>query len=318
MKILVTGATGHLGRHLLKALLAKRHSVRIIARSADEVDALLKGKIQTVQLDLANASEKDFEKALEGIDAVVHAAAIGVVDSPPKSLVKAINVEATRKLVYASVKKRIKRFVFISSSALFHNPTQIPINENQTPTPGNAYGRSKFEAERIIRESGLPYCILRPVVIYGPGFERAFAPLVKAVRKGKMKMIGSGENHFPAVHVSDVVNAILLGLTEKKAVGEAFNVSGPALTQKQWLALIAKLLNVEPPEKRMPLWLALLLARMFEFQAALTGKKPFLTRDNVRRLSSDRVFSTKKIERLLKWKARVSPEAGLKDLLKSL
>jgi nucleoside-diphosphate-sugar epimerase len=319
LKVLVTGATGNVGRHVIPALLKKGHSLRVAARNAEEVREAFKDEpIEIMQLDLAEAEQPAFDAIAQGVDAVVHLAAI-VDPSVAREKIFAVNVEATRKLALACAKNHsFKRFVFISSSALYHYPEKLPIEENDPPHPGNAYGESKLQAEKALKEIGIPFVILRPVVIYGLGFEKILAPIVNAIRKQKLPILGSGETHFPVVHVDDLVQAILLALEKKEAVGEIFNISGEALTQKQWVETVADELGVEPPKRSIPVWLANFVASFYEFKTKLFGGSIAISRENVRRLTTDRVFSTKKAEKLLGWKPKVDYRDGLSELVASV
>jgi len=321
MKVLVTGAAGHVGRHVIPALLAAKHEVRIADLNAEAIrEAFKDAPLEVMQLDFENAEQPAFDTIVKGVNAVVHMAALGVVDSTiPREKIFAVNVEATRKLAAACKNLAgFKRFVFISSSALFHNPTKIPVEENDPPSPGNAYGESKLAAEKIIKESGLPFVILRPVVVYGLGFEPAFAPIVNAVQKQKMPIIGDGSARFPVVHADDLANAIVLSLEKEKAVGETFNISGEALTQKQWLDAVADELGVPAPKRRIPVWLAELMALFFELKKSVFGGNPAISRDSVKRLVSDRAFSTVKAEMLLGWKPKVNYRDGLNEIIASI
>jgi len=321
LKVLVTGAAGHVGKHLIPALLAKNYGVRVAVLNAEEArEAFKDAPLEIMELDLGSAEQPAFDTIAKGVDAVVHMAAVGVVNSSiGREKIFAVNVEATKKLLRACKKSDgFKRFVFISSSALYHHPFRLPIEESDVPSPGNAYGESKVAAEQAVRESGVPFVILRPVVIYGLGFEPAFAPIVKAIQKQKLPIIGEGDTHFPVVHVDDLVNAILLSLEKSEAVGEAFNISGEALTQKQWVEAVADELGVPAPKRRIPVWLAEAMVLFYELKGKLFGGKSAISRDSVRRLTTDRVFSTKKAERALGWKARVSPRDGLSEIIASI
>ncbi|MBS3070321.1 NAD-dependent epimerase/dehydratase family protein [Candidatus Micrarchaeota archaeon] len=322
MKILVTGATGHVGKHLVPALLEEEHSVRVAVLNAEEArEAFNDAPLEIMQLDFESAEQPAFDTIAKGVDAVVHLAAIGVADpSISREKIFAVNVKATEKLLQACKKNAgFKRFVFISSSALYHDPKKIPIEEEDAPSPGNAYGESKLAAEKAVRESGVPFVILRPVVIYGLGFEPAFAPIVNAIQKQKLPVIGDGNARFAVVHVEDFVNAILLSLKKKEAAGQAFNVSGEALSQKQWLAAIADELGVQPPKKRIPVWLAEAIALFYELKGKIFGKgQSAISRESVRRLTTDRVFSTKKAEKLLGWKPKVDYRDGLNEIISSI
>ena len=142
--------------------------------------------VEIMELDLAQAQPPAFDAAVKGVNAIVNLAAL--MDSAlPRETVFAVNVQAAAKLATACKKlSKFNRFVQISSSSLYHNPKKLPFEEDDEPSPGNAYGESKLEAEKAMQESGVPFVILRPVVIYGLGFESIFRPIVKAVQKKRL------------------------------------------------------------------------------------------------------------------------------------
>lgn len=319
VKVLVTGATGHVGRHLIPRLMEKGYSVRVAAIDAEEArEAFNDEPVEIMELDLAAAEAPAFDTLVAGVDAVVHMAAIIDPNAPREKLFR-VNAGATRKLAQACARKKdFKRFVYISSSSVFHNPRKLPVEEGDEPSPENVYGESKLAAEKAVRESGVQFVILRPVVIYGLGFESLFAPIVHAFQKGSIAIIGSGETHFPAVHVDDLVSAIVLSLEKKEALGQVFNVSGGALTQRQWFAAVADELGLSPPAKSIPVWLANAVAFFYEIKTKFFGGSIAISRDSVRRLTTDRVFSTRKAEKLLGWKACVNPRDGLSELIASI
>ncbi|MFH1056188.1 MAG: NAD-dependent epimerase/dehydratase family protein, partial [Candidatus Micrarchaeota archaeon] len=153
---------------------------------------------------------------------------------------------------------------------------------------------------------------------YGLGFERVLAPLVKAIRRGVFPFIGDGKTRFPVVHVDDLVQAILLALEKKEAVGEAFNISADAWTQREWLEAMSEDLGVSPPKFSIPVWLANFAAGLYEFKTKLFGGSKTISRENVRRLTVDRVFSTKKAEKVLGWKQKVNTREGLSEVIASI
>ena len=319
MNVLVTGATGHVGRHVIPALLEKGHTVRVVVRNAEEVrEAFKDAPLEIMVLDLAEGEQPAFDSIAEGIDAVVHLAAV-IDERAPRQTILAVNVDATRKLALACAKNpSFKRFVFISSSALFHNPKKLPVEEDDAPCPENAYGESKLQAEIELKKTGVPFVILRPPVVYGLGFEKILSPLVKAIRKGRLPIIGDGKTRFAVVHVDDLAHAVILALEKKEAVGETFNISGEALTQREWMEAVADELGVEPPKRSIPVWLANLAAGFYELKRKFFGGSIAVSRDSVRRFTVDRVFSTKKAETILGWKARVKPRDGLSELIASM
>ena len=269
MRILVTGGTGRIGRQLVRALQKKGFEVRVFTRKPEkEVGVETTGEL--------NAS---------GCRAVIHLAASIDYLAPEEELFEA-NVELTRKAL-AAAKKAKARFVFMSSTSLYHAPPSLPINEEQEPTPVNAYGRSKLAAEQLVKNSGLTHCIVRAPMVYGPGFKTGFCKVFKLLRKGKLQLIGNGKNRIAFIHVDDLVSALLLALKEK---GEFIVDSGEQYSQKELYSLACRELGVKTPHNQVPKWLAYALARASTFYAKAFHKKPLLLAEEVNTLAQDRVF----------------------------
>lgn len=316
MKILVTGATGRLGRHFVTAFLRKRPAARFRFLVRDRSKAPASGDV--VELDLARADQASLEEACCGVDIVVHLAAL-VDFSANESEIMLQNYEATKKLIDAAKTAGVKRFVFCSSTAVFKKLRYLPADEKHPYTPTNAYGRSKQLAEEYLKKSGIEYVILRPATIYGPGFMSGFEGVVGAIGRGKMKIVGSGNNHIPLVHVDDVAEAFILAIRNENAKNEDFNLVGDeSLTQRELFGLVAKKLDVAQPSRHVPVMLAYVVAGIRELEAAVTGSRPKMMREYVDVISDDRVFSNEKAKKMLGFSPQVTVELGIGEFIRSL
>jgi len=319
--VALTGSTGRVGPYVARELLRKGHSLRLLVRRPKEAERLFaewlaKGQVEIVHVDLVLAGESELTNMLKGCETLVHLA--GLVDyTLPWEAFMLGNYEVTKKLAHSAKKAGIHRFVFASSTAVYGNPRkEEPVGEHDELKPVSPYGWSKFFAEDAVKRSGIEHVILRPCVIYGPGVEEGFVPTARAVQKGKMKLIGSGENRLPVVNATDVARAFALAVDSPKARNQVFNVCGPVATQKEFLNLLAQELHAPPVEKSIPNWLAFLGAVLEETKAKLSKRKPKLIREHVRVFSEDREFSTKHLEKTLGWKARVAPREGIREFVK--
>lgn len=301
MKILVTGGGGRLGRRLASEL-SRRHSVKSIGLT----DPKVKG-VNFEETDLLR-NELDFS----GFDAIVHLA--GTMDySLSEARVFELNAGMTGRVLKAAKKARVKRFVFASTTSIYHGCYAGRISEASEERAVNAYGRSKLEAERLVRESKVPFVILRLNTIYGQEFKAGYYEVARNVKLGKQKVIGSGENKVALLYADDAVRAIALALSSQRALGETIIIAGgEELTQRGCYAGLAKALGVEPPKASVPAWLAYSTARYYELKSRLLGGKPKFTTESVRTLVENRSFDASKARELLGFQARVKFGEGVK------
>ena len=206
--IALTGATGFIGRHLLRELPKHGHRVRVLLRRPSEVP-----------LDCASAVVGDLARprnmaaALADVDAVIHSAAIGRVSGLPEDDFRVLNTEATIGLARAAQRAGAKRFIFLSSVRAQSGPSdEAVLTEDRQPRPTDAYGRSKLAAEEGLGQLDLDWVALRPVLVYGPGmtgnlaalaqWARARYPLPLAGLKGRRSLL-SVEN------LADAINTVI-------------------------------------------------------------------------------------------------------------
>ncbi len=311
--VFVTGATGRLGRAIVHSLCQNGWHVTALVRDAQKARQLLPKAVELVKADLKTASLDVLAEGIRG-KKVVHAAGLLDVQATDAELHEA-NVEATRRVVQAAMAVRAPKIVHVSSTAIYHKPKKLPIDEKQEPTPVSPYGQTKLEAEEIVRQSGVPYVILRPCAIYGPGFDAGFTQVAAWVKKRKMPIIGSGKNRIPLVHVKDVVQAVVLAL-EKPVQNEAFIVtSGEILTQEECLKAVAKALDAPAPQKHVPLAAAYALVAADFFRSLASGKRR-LFKSYVDFLVQDRTFDISKARKGLCYRPAVGLESGVTEWLK--
>jgi nucleoside-diphosphate-sugar epimerase len=253
MRVLVTGASGFVGRMVCAELRSRDHMVAALVRRPGSEPA----GCRAIEGDITDSSSLMRAVDQSTPDAVIHLAAeIATQRDPAK--IDAVNVEGTRKLVQACTDAGVERFVFCSTvvTGEAHGET---LTEESTLPIGTAYGRSKQRGEDIVRESGLTHAIVRPGHIYGAGgwFEHEF---VKRLRQpGRFAVIGKGDNWWDVVRVEDVA-AALVDCTEKAASGRVYHVADDQpITYYDFVALVAQALGVGK-SRRIPLPLARLVA----------------------------------------------------------
>ena len=203
--IALTGATGFIGRHLLHILSHRGYRIRVLLRRPVEVP---EGASGAVVGDLARPM--NMAAALAGVDAVVHTAGLGpAMSGTPEDDFRTSNTEATLRLAEAAARARVPRFVFLSSIRAQTGPSAAgPVTEADTPSPTDAYGRSKRDAELALAGTGLDWVALRPVLVYGAGAKGNVATLMRLARSPAPLPFGGLDARRSLVSVESLASAV--------------------------------------------------------------------------------------------------------------
>jgi UDP-glucose 4-epimerase len=203
--IALTGATGFIGRHLLKELPKRGYRIRVLLRRPAEVppeaSSAVVGDI---------AAPQNMAAALRGVDMVIHSAGLAhAMSGRPEDDYRTINTEATVGLARAAERAGIRRFVFLSSIRAQSGPSAEGIlTEEAEPQPTDAYGRSKLEAEKSLAALGLDWVALRPVLVYGPGVKGNMAALLDLARSPLPLPLGGLRARRSVLGLDNLVAAI--------------------------------------------------------------------------------------------------------------
>ncbi len=305
MKVLVTGASGFVGRSLCDALLRKGHSEYSIVPAVRSPRGL-PGECVVGEID----GKTDWREALHGVHAVVHLAArVHVMNdrvADPLTIFRSVNTEGTLHLARQCVAAGVRRFVFISSIKVNGEERAAPYTEADTPAPEDAYAISKWEAEQGLRQiaaqTGLEVVILRLPLVYGPGVRANFLALLRAVARGIPLPLGAISNQRSLIYVGNLVDAILRCLEHPAAAGQTFLVSdGEAVSTPELVRCMAAALGRPARLVTLPvplLWLATTLAK----KSAL-----------VTRLAGSLSIDSSAIRRELSWTPPFTLDEGLRE-----
>jgi nucleoside-diphosphate-sugar epimerase len=266
MRILVTGASGFLGHAVCAELNTRGHEVAALVRRPGSEPP------QTYPTlgDMTDAEALAHAVESARPDCVVHLAAeIATQRDPAK--IGAVNIAGTGRLLDACASFGNPRFVF--TSTVVTGDAGGAVLDEDTPLPvETAYGHSKQEGERLVRESGLPSVILRPSHVYGPGGWYAEEIVMRLRQPGRFAVVGSGRNWWDVVHVDDVA-AACADAAERGAPGSLYNVvDDEPIRCYDFVARTAQALGVGAPH-RVPAWVASLVSGSDPIKAVVRSAK---------------------------------------------
>ena len=300
MKVLVTGATGFLGGHLIREMVKGSHVPLCAYRQGSDIRSIDELGLPKVNFDLTDPAS--MSEAVNGVDAVIHLAAYYTFTGR-KELYESVNVQGTQRLLEACQENGVKRFLYCSSTETMGPVEHPPANEDAPLNPQYEYGRSKVKAEELVISSGLDWTILRPSGIYGPSNVDDVAYYFITSFKGFASkfIIGSGKNYIQFVHVKDVVKGFLLALDNPTAVTRTYIISqARPYTYEEVYRLLAGIFG--QPEPRWRLKKRLAIAFMFPIEGfnTLIDRENFLyRRETVESVTSDRAYSIDRARREL-------------------
>lgn len=231
--VLITGATGFLGKPLIKQLsnkFTKRNIFPVIRKNFNSFY-----EFSPIVVDGIN-STTDWSDKLQGIDCVIHCAArvhiINEVNEDPIEVFREVNVRGTLQLARSAAVSGVKRFIFISSIKVNGESTTgiLPYQSSDTPNPEDPYGISKAEAEeglkKLAEQTGMDVVVIRPPLVYGPGVKANFAAMLKLVSSGVPLPFGCIKNNQRSmVYVENLVSLIIECINNTNAANQTFLVS---------------------------------------------------------------------------------------------
>jgi nucleoside-diphosphate-sugar epimerase len=311
MRVTITGATGFIGAHVTRAMVAAGYEVVVLARATSDLRALGGVQVTKVIGDLSDAAS--MVDACRGADVVVHAAAVvrghGTWDDFRPG------VEATRRLLDAMERMGVPRLVHLSSIGVYGMAARVePLHESQPlcdePERWNHYIRQKVLSERLVLDAHargrIEPVILRVAATLGPGDRASLPAIFAALRDGKMAVLGGGGNRVPFVVVDDLVDAVVRAVAAPASGGggRVYNVSGTEkITQAEFLGACARALGVDAPRRHVPVGMAKLVAGGAEWIHRLRRGKgpPPMTRLGVTVATCDLVVDCSAARRDLGW-----------------
>jgi nucleoside-diphosphate-sugar epimerase len=231
MTVLVTGASGYIGRHLVDVLVAAGLSVRVLlragrSRSTRSSDSSTRVEIATGDL----ADPASLSGVCRGIDTVFHLAGYAHADDSDRAsghaLHRQVTVAGTRALLEQAVAAGAKKFVFVSSVKAAGEGGDLQLNEDSPASPSSGYGKAKREAERLVLNAAIRHtAVLRLPLVYGRDNKGNLPRMIAAIDRGRFPPPPRVRNRRSMVHVDDVVRALLLVSEDPRAHGQCYIVT---------------------------------------------------------------------------------------------
>lgn len=313
--VLVTGANGFVGSHLVEALLARGYRVRCMVRRSSDLNFIRDLPVEWAYADLREGDA--LHEACRGVDVVIHCAAL--TRAPNQATFMRANTEGTQTLAQAAVamSPRLQRFLFISSQAVA-GPSAGPedyVDESRAPNPISWYGKSKWAAEQALQamSSRLPLTIVRPSSVYGPR-DKDFLSYFKLVKRGATLELGHDRRMVSLVYVHDLAAMLLRSLENEAAGGQTYFCCGGGHSYRELGDAIARSLGKRARRVRVPEAVLTPIELWSRAQARVTGRPALLNPQRVLDLRHPSwLCSAKKAEQELGFLPQYSLQAGVHE-----
>lgn len=265
MKVFLTGATGFVGKNMLGRLLAEGHGVRALVREPQKASPAEQGKAELVAGDVVEGTGLD--QGMQGCDAVIHL--VGIIVEKGTNTFERVHHLGTRNVVEAAKRTGIKRFVQMSAVGVRADGVA-------------AYQTTKWKGEEEVRRGGIPFCILRPSLIFGQG-DGFVTQMMATMRSAPFfrPVPGDGTPKFRPIAIEDVTTCFLRALTTEAATDQTIDLGGAdEMTLNEVLAEIARCAGIHKPAVHIPMPMMVAVATV----AQKLLKNPPVTVDQLRML----------------------------------
>lgn len=296
MTVLVTGATGFIGRHLIQRLLEQNVPVRVVTRDLNRLPVEWRDQVEVIVGDLLD--KRIQTAATKGVGLIYNLA--GETRNP--SLMRAVNVEAIHGMLETAAQAGVKRVIHLSSVGVIGAREAGVVTEETPCRPQTLYEQSKLEGEQMVlkyaRSGRIEGVVLRPTIVFGDKNERIGDSLLewlRALLSRRFVFIGKkGVANY--IYVGDVVE-VLLRLSEISASRPAVYIAADSVPMSDFVGAMAQTLGVATPRVRLPVWVASTLGASVQLANRVLGTPAPLTLSRVRALSCETMFSGDKLMR---------------------
>ena len=321
MRVLITGAGGFIGSHLVDSQLEHRHQVRAIDLHLD----LLRHQATHSHLEATQGdiTEKEIiQRLVEGVDVIYHLASAHLDVTLSDEHYHRVNVGATLLLLEAAREAGVSRFVHCSSVGVIGDVKHPPADETTQCNPVNIYERTKLEGERVAldfaQRTGFPVVVVRPAWVYGPRCLRT-SKLFRTISKGRFPIFGSGQNMRHPVYISDLIHAMEMCAEVPNIDGEVFIIAGDVPVESRTLVnLISQELNVRKQKIHLPIFLGQATGLVLELAFKLIGRQPPFSRRSMDFFLKHNAYTIAKAQSKLGYRPQVGLLTGIKKTISSI
>lgn len=322
MRILITGATGFVGGHLVEACQRRNWQITALTRPGSDTANLEKASVAVVRCDPADGAA--LRRAVTEIDVVVNCAAKIGDWGPHADYIKA-NVDNLRVFLDACKGQALSRFVHISTLGVYSAKHHHQTDESTPPAASHrdGYSHSKALAEKLVlqyeRDFGVPVVVLRPGFIYGPGDRTVMTRIIDNLRAGGVRYPGAkGARALNTIFVRNLVDAIFLAIDNEKAVGQVYNLTdGEFVSKRRFIEKVADSMGLPRPHLAPPLWLAKAVTWSAETLAKMRGRTeaPNFNFTRLKFMGLNLDFSIEKAKRELGYSPRVGFDEAMNETM---
>lgn len=302
-RVLITGANGFIGSHLVEGFLKEGHQVCGLVRTTSDLSLIKNMDVDLRYGDITNPGS--VEESLNDVNIVVHNAGLASDWGSLESFRK-INLEGTKNVARAAAKNGVRRIVHMSSTAIHGFNQDHPASEDDPKNPVFNYGISKLEAENWVlafgKQDGIEVTAIRPGNVFGPWDHTFMKKYIEAMVSGKIAYVNNGQSLTCPTYIDNLVHGVYLASFHENAPGEAFIITdGLRINWKQFTEAIADELHIRYPRLSIPLGLSLPLASLAEcfYRLIKSDHAPLITKYRMYNAGTNYHFSIQKAREIL-------------------
>lgn len=278
MKIFITGATGFVGRHLIRRLASMDHKPVCLIRRNTDIRELLKADADIVWGDIREKAT--MYREMKGCDWVFHLAGISSFWEADREIYHQTNIDGTRTVMECALETRIKKVVLLSSMAVYGKPLQSPFHEDDTigPKRFSRYALSRYEGDLVAwglhYKKGLPLVVCYPGVVLGPQSNDHLCGIIRRLIQRRMPAKAFMNSAHTYVHADDLAHAVIEAAQKEDSIGKRYFIGDTRMTIRELLDMISSISGVRSPSLTMPDPAAMVCAHMFTALADIIKRPP--------------------------------------------